>query len=59
MAGDLVYMGNDAGEIHAVDRRTGEMVQVFSGGEPLQGQLVLGENTLLATTKEGTLLAFR
>ena len=59
VAGDLVYMGNDAGEIHAVDRRTGEMVQVFSGGEPLQGQLVLGENTLLATTKEGTLLAFR
>ena len=59
VAGDLVYMGNDAGEIHVVNRRTGEMVQMFSGGEALQGQLVLGENTLFATTKEGTLLAFR
>ena len=59
VAGDLVYMGNDAGEIHAVDRRTGERVQMFSGGEALQGQLVWGRNTLFATTKEGTLLAFR
>ena len=59
VAGDLVYMGNDAGEIHAVDRHTGERVQVFSGGEALQGQLVLGEDRLYATTKEGTLLAFR
>ncbi len=59
VAGDLVYMGNDDGEIHVVDRHSGEMVQVFSGGEALQGQLVLGDNTLYATTKEGTLLAFR
>ena len=59
VAGDLVYMGNDEGEIHAVDRHSGERVQVFSGGEALQGQLVWGGNTLYATTKEGTLLAFR
>ena len=59
VAGDLVYMGNDEGEIHVVDRHTGEMVQMFSGGEALQGQLVWGENRLYATTKEGTLLAFR
>ena len=59
-AGGYVYLGNDAGEVHVVDRATGEPVQIIHAGVPVSGQLVVTERALFVTSGEaGTLIALR
>lgn len=58
VAGRHVYIGNDAGEIHVVDRLTGESVQVIHTSVPITGQIVVTERGLYVTSEEaGTLIA--
>ena len=55
-----VYIGNDAGEVHVVDRVTGAPVQIIRTGVPLSGQTVVTESGLYVTSEEaGTLIALR
>ncbi len=59
-AGRSVYIGNDAGEVHVVDRATGEPVQIIRVGIPVSGQIVVTERGLYVTSREaGTLIALR
>ena len=59
-AGRSVYVGNDAGEVHVVDRATGEARQIIRAGVPITGQVVVTERGLYVTSGEaGTLIALR
>lgn len=59
-AGRSVYIGNDAGEVHVVDRVTGEPDRIVRTGVPLTGQIVVTEHGLYVTSGEaGTLIALR
>ena len=59
-AGRSIYIGNDAGEVHVVDRATGEPAQVIQTGVPVNGQIVVTEHGLYVTSEEaGTLIALR
>ena len=59
-AGRSVYIGNDAGEVHVVDRATGEAGQIIRAGVPVTGQIVVTERGLYVTSREaGTLIALR
>lgn len=59
-AGRSVYIGNDAGEVHVVDRATGEPDRIVRTGVPLVGQIVVTERGLYVTSGEaGTLIALR
>ena len=56
-AGRYVYIGTNAGDIHVVDRTTGEPVQVIHTGVALSGQIVVTEGGLYVTSEEaGTLV---
>ena len=58
--GRRVYLGNDAGEVHVVDRVTGAPVQIIRTGVALSGQTVVTEGGLYVTSGEaGTLIALR
>ena len=60
VAGRFVYLGNDAGDIHVVDRVTGEPDRIVRTGVPLTGQIVVTEHGLYVTSGEaGTLIALR
>ncbi len=60
VAGRFVYLGNDAGDIHVVDRVTGEPDRIVRTGVPLTGQIVVTEHGLYVTSAEaGTLIALR
>ncbi len=50
VAGDFVYVGNDAGEVYAVDRHSGEASNVFVVGGAVRGQLAATESVLYVTT---------
>lgn len=59
-AGRSVYIGNDAGEVHVVDRVTGELDRIVRTGVPLTGRIVVTERGLYVTSGEtGTLIALR
>ena len=59
-AGRFVYLGNDAGEVHVVDRATGEPVQLIRASVPVSGRIVVTERGLYVTPGEaGTLIALR
>lgn len=59
-AGRFVYLGNDAGDIHVIDRATGEPDRIVRTGLPLTGQIVVTERGLYVTSGEaGTLIALR
>ena len=59
-AGRSVYIGNDAGEVHVVDRAVGEPVRVIRVGVPVSGRIVVTERGLYVTSGEaGTLIALR
>ncbi|MYC08005.1 MAG: PQQ-binding-like beta-propeller repeat protein, partial [Chloroflexi bacterium] len=59
-AGRSVYIGNDAGEVHVIDRATGEPVRIIPAGAPVSGRLVVTEHGLYVTSEEtGTLIALR
>ena len=52
VAGRFVYLGNDAGDIHVVDRVTGEPDRIVRTGVPLTGQIVVTEHGLYVTSAE-------
>ncbi|MXY59403.1 MAG: PQQ-binding-like beta-propeller repeat protein [Chloroflexi bacterium] len=59
-AGRSVYIGNDAGEVHVIDRATGEPVRIIQAGIPVSSRIVLTERRLYVTSGEaGTLIALR
>lgn len=59
-AGRSVYIGNDAGEVHVIDRTTGRPVRIIRAGVPVSGQIVVTERGLYVTSGEaGTLIALR
>ena len=60
VAGRYVYIGTHAGDIHVVDRTTGEPVQIIPTGVALTGQIVITERGLYVTSEEaGTLVVLR
>ena len=59
IAGDLIYVGTDLGDIHVVNRFDGELVTSFHVGGPLRGQVVLANNRLLISSKDGHLYSIR
>ena len=60
VAGRYVYIGTHAGDIHVVDRTTGEPVQIIHIGVGLTDQIVVTENGLYVTSEEaGTLVVLR
>ena len=52
IAGDFVYVGNDAGEVHVVDRRSGAAVDIIRVGGSVSGQIVATEGALYVTTND-------
>ena len=59
-AGRYVYIGNNTGEIHVVDRVTGKPVQVIRAGVGLTDQVVITESGLFVTSEEaGALIVLR
>ncbi len=52
VAGDFVYIGNDAGEVHVVDRRSGAGARTVSARGAVVGQIVATEQALFVTTDE-------
>ncbi len=52
VAGDFVYVGNDAGEIHVVDRRSGKAAGVIRVGGSVSGQVVVTQDALYVTTND-------
>jgi outer membrane protein assembly factor BamB len=58
VAGDLVYLGRDDGDLVAIDRRSGAPVWCFSVGLPVKGSPVVSGNTLFVCDFDGNLHAF-
>ncbi len=60
VAGDLVYFGADDGNVHVVDRSTGDLVQTIHLGVRPSGRTVVTRDALYVTSEEaGTLIALR
>ncbi len=60
VAGRFVYFGAADGNIHVVERSTGELAQTIYAAAKPSGQIVVTEDGLYVTSEEaGTLAAFR
>lgn len=58
-AGPYVYLGNDAGELHAVDRRTGTAHRVVNAGGAVTGLAATRSALYVAASNPPALIALR